>query len=174
MRVKAAWAIVLALSASSTSVASAKDATACATTDASLPAELAAWPRKTAVAGAASRDGLPRAKIAPGAAYLVGLTPTPAVTYLAEPAKPAAAASYGAMVGIDIAKAGTYVVALDGGAWIDVIKDKTMVASAAHGHGPACSTIRKFVEFPLKPGSYTIQLAGSLGGRLGVMVARRP
>ena len=32
--------------------------------------------------------------------------------------------------------------------------------SVAHGHGPACSTIRKIVRFDLKPGAYRLYLTG--------------
>ena len=47
---------------------------------------------------------------------------------------------------------------LSAGAWIDVVKDGAQVASSAHGHGPACSTLRKQVAFELGISEVTVKL----------------
>lgn len=46
------------------------------------------------------------------------------------------------------------------------------VTSVAHGHGPACSTIRKTVDFDLKPGRYLLQVARSRTEAIRIMVSR--
>src|SRR5262245_13124349 len=58
-----------------------------------------------------------------------------------------------------ITEAGTYGVAVDQAAWIDVARDGVAQTSIGHGHGPACTTIRKIVDFQLQPGRYTITLS---------------
>ncbi|ABE63535.1 hypothetical protein Nham_2757 [Nitrobacter hamburgensis X14] len=62
---------------------------------------------------------------------------------------------------IDVREAGTYRVALDSAAWIDLVRGRQAVISIAHGHGPACTGIRKIVDFPLAPGLYTLQIAAN-------------
>ena len=82
-------------------------------------------------------------------------------------------ATPGTAVTIEIAEAGTYGVAIDTGAWIDVSRDGRPLHSAAHGHGPACSTIRKIVDFRLEPGRYTILLSRTEATAVRLLVIRR-
>lgn len=149
-------------------------AVACSASDAALPAPLAGWPHKTPVAAAASLAGLARAQVAVGEAAQVRLRPTPDVAYPLQPEKPGGTVSYGGLAAFSVAEAGDYRVALSGGAWIDVIAGGRAVESTAHGHGPACSTIRKMVDFPLKPGRYVLQISASAGPDLGLMIVHRP
>jgi hypothetical protein len=118
----------------------------CAATDANLPAPLAGW-------------------AAPGDAFAVGKAVTlqagdvASLTGVPAGAKPGGAA----MIGFRIDKAGRYGVALDQGAWIDVVPGATggaTLKSSVHGHGPQCSTIRKIVRFDLQPGAYRVYLTG--------------
>jgi hypothetical protein len=98
--------------------------------------------------------------------HLSALTPIlrPGVTIPATP---------GTTVTIEIAEAGTYGVAIDTGAWIDVSRDDQPLRPAAHGHGPACSTIRKIVDFQLEPGRYTILLSRTEATAVRLLVIRR-
>jgi hypothetical protein len=72
-----------------------------------------------------------------------------------------------------IAEAGTYGVAVDRGAWIEVARDGATLTSNGHGHGPACSTIRKIVDFQLLPGRYTITLSRTQAPTVRLLVVRR-
>jgi hypothetical protein len=83
------------------------------------------------------------------------------------------AATPGSAMTIEIAEAGTYGVAIDTGAWIDVSRDGQALRSTAHGHGPACSTIRKIVDFRLEPGRYTIQLNRTEATAVRLLVIQR-
>jgi hypothetical protein len=74
---------------------------------------------------------------------------------------------------LEIAEAGTYVVALDIPAWVDLSRDGQTLRSAAHDHGPDCSTIRKFVDFILVPGRYTITLSRTEVASAHLLVIRR-
>ena len=65
-------------------------------------------------------------------------------------------------------------MALGSGAWIDVVKDGKAIESTAHGHGPDCSGVRKVVDFPLQPGSYTLQVAANGQAQLPLLVTRAP
>lgn len=85
----------------------------------------------------------------------------------------AVTASPAAPLTLEIEQAGTYGVALDTGAWIDVAQSGTALRSTAHGHGPACSTIRKIVDFALQPGRYTITLSRTQAANVRLLVIRR-
>ena len=68
---------------------------------------------------------------------------------------------FGGMIPIEVKKAGRLIVALDAGAWIDLVRDGAVVKSVAHGHGPACSGIRKMVEYDVTPGRYQLQIVNA-------------
>lgn len=122
----------------------------------------------------ASGDAAKLTPLAVGQAADVTLIQTARVKYALRPEKPGGSVSYGGMIAIDVAEAGTYRVALGSGAWIDLIKDGAAVASTAHGHGPACTGVRKAVDFPLTPGRYTLQIAANGDPQVRVLVARLP
>jgi hypothetical protein len=72
-----------------------------------------------------------------------------------------------------VSEAGTYAVAVSLGAWIDVARDGQVLRSVAHDHGPACSTIRKIVDFRLEPGTYTITLSRTEASSARLLIFRR-
>ena len=146
----------------------------CVAQDADLPAELAGWTVKAPLAAASSGADLSKASLTQGKAYLATLPGTSSVTYVVQPEKPSDPASHGGLFDLSISTAGTYVVALGAGAWVDVLRDGAPVPSASHGHGPACSTLRKIVAFELQPGRYVVQIVGSAPAALPIMVAKRP
>ncbi|MCP3735577.1 hypothetical protein M9979_11910 [Sphingomonas sp. RP10(2022)] len=134
-----------------------------------LPAELAGWTAMTPlVAGAGAKAAAPLT-IGRGARATLAATPT--LRYLRAPEKPAAAGSFGGLFAVDVARAGRYRVALGEGAWIDVLHGDHTLPSVAHAHGPACSPIRKMVDFDLAPGRYVIQIAGAKAATLPLMIA---
>ncbi|WP_374942046.1 homogentisate 1,2-dioxygenase [Sphingomonas sp.] len=134
---------------------------------AAIPRELAGWRTMTPVA---ARDT--PAVIRVGQAARASLLPTAAVTYPLAPARPAAANTSGGVFAFEVARAGTYRVALGAGAWIDVVQGGKALASTAHAHGPDCSPVRKTVDFRLTPGRYLAQIVGSPAPVLELMVAR--
>ena len=135
---------------------------------------LAPWadPVPLAAANSTARSG--RARLAIGQAARVALLQTPAVRYPLRPEKPGGSVSFGGLVRIDVREAGTYRVALDSAAWIDLVREGQAVSSSAHGHGPDCTGIRKMVDFPLTPGRYTLQIAASGVPQATVLVAHLP
>ena len=72
-----------------------------------------------------------------------------------------------------IVEAGTYGVAIDQNAWVDVARDGAALTSNGHGHGPACSTIRRIVDFQLLPGRYTLTLSRTQAPTVRLLVVRR-
>jgi hypothetical protein len=72
-----------------------------------------------------------------------------------------------------ITEAGTYGVAIDQTAWVDVARDGASLHSNGNGHGPACSSIRKTVDFQLLPGRYTITLRRTQAPTVRLLVVRR-
>ena len=154
--------------------APAKSAASCAAMDKTLPADLAGWTAQTPLAAATSAATLGKATLTPGKAVTADLPQTPEVHYVTQPEKPGGTVSHGGMFGLKIDKAGTYVIALGSGAWIDVLKDGKPLASTAHARGPDCSTLRKMVDFPLEPGRYVLQVSANADAKLPILLARRP
>ncbi len=72
---------------------------------------------------------------------------------------------------IAVVTAGTYEVSLGSAAWIDVTTADAVLASTGHGHGPACSGIRKIVRFDLQPGTYDVRLSRSESDKAQVLVS---
>jgi hypothetical protein len=72
---------------------------------------------------------------------------------------------------VTVTAPGTYEFALGSAAWIDVAQDGAVLTSTSHGHGPACSGIRKIVGFALQPGTYDVRLSRSDSDNVQVMVS---
>lgn len=143
--------------------------TAC-TAPAVLPAGMEGWSRPHPIKASATAEAAPL--LAVGSAVVARLLPTPKVTYGTRPEHPGGSISNGGILTFEVAEAGRYRVALGSAAWIDVLQGATALPSVAHGHGPACSDIRKMVEFDLQPGRYVLQVAGNGTPSLALMVAR--
>lgn len=143
---------------------------ACANVRVVLPPELARWSEPVPVsAGVKPGDG---ATVSLSRAALVSLHPARHLALSPAPGRPAAGDTSGGTLALAIPAAGVYRIALGGAAWIDLVKDGKAVDSTAHAHGPRCTGVRKIVDFRLTPGSYTIQLSGSTGGTLALLVAK--
>jgi hypothetical protein len=166
--------LIACLTAPAAALAQTAPAPACATMDAEVPAELAGWTAKTPLSASSVAADLSKASLTPGKAFLATLPATSSVTYAVAPEKPGDPASHGGLFDLIVPTAGTYVVALGAGAWVDVLRDGASVRSSSHGHGPACSTVRKIVAFELQPGRHVVQIVGSVPPALPIMVARRP
>lgn len=141
---------------------------------ATLPPALAGWTAKGAMTSATQASGLDAAMLTPGKAVTVALHSTRDVQYVTQPEKPGGSVAHGGVLAISIAEAGTYQVSLSSGAWIDVLKDGAATMSSAHAPGPACSGIRKTVQFPMQPGRYVIQVSANADPAIDVMVSRVP
>jgi hypothetical protein len=139
-----------------------------------LPAALAGWVHKNPVTAATAAGGLKPAMLALDRGATVRLHPTRSVSYVVQPDKPGGSVAHGGLVGVMITEPGTYQINLGSGAWIDLVRDGAKVVSTAHAPGPACSGIRKTVQFPLHPGRYVIQISANADPTLAVMVSRAP
>ncbi|HWK36564.1 homogentisate 1,2-dioxygenase [Sphingomonas sp.] len=157
------WVAVAAALTAATP-AMAQDA-ACPQGTVAPPADLAGWSTPGAVNGAAS--GASARSIAPGRAVRAALLPVAQVDFAPVPDR---VSGFGGVLAFDVAAAGRYRVALGAGAWIDLVRDGAVLTSVGHGHGPACSGIRKMVDFDLAPGRYLIQLSGAPEAAITAMV----
>lgn len=94
-------------------------------------------------------------------------------TFLVPPERTPAPGAFGVVLPLTLTEGGTYAVAIDQRAWIDVVSDtRTAMVSTTHGHGPACSGIVKIVRFALEPGDYAVQISGAAGPNVRILVAR--
>ncbi len=149
-------------------------ATTCASENSGLPSTLAAWTSPAAPVSATSPANLHEAQLTPGAAARLTLHPIREITFGTSPAKPSDPGSQGGLVATSISRPGTYRIALSKAAWIDVVKDGQFQTSIAHGHGPACTTIRKLVDFALAPGDYVIQISDADAASVDMLVTAAP
>lgn len=99
----------------------------------------------------------------------MALHPIGNVEYWVTPGKPLLARTYGGLNNINVEKAGRLKIALNDGAWIDLVKDGVAVPSVAHGHGAECSGIRKIVEFVVTPGTYIVQIVNAQHSSMSAM-----
>ncbi|WP_188237217.1 hypothetical protein [Sphingopyxis sp. LK2115] len=93
--------------------------------------------------------------------------------YWAAPARRPHSFKFGGMVPVDVARPGRLLVALDQGAWIDLVQAGQRVKPAAHRHGPACSGIGKIVEFDVTPGRYLLQIVNAPDPTIRAMAVLR-
>ena len=138
------------------------------------PPALAGWTEKNDVAAATKADGLAQAALTIDKGAMVALHPTREVSYVTQPDKPGGSVAHGGLLSVTVGAAGTYQVNLSSGAWIDLLQDGKAVLSTAHAPGPACTGIRKTVQFPLQPGRYVLQLSANATPDIQVMVSRVP
>lgn len=131
-----------------------------------LPPELAGWTTRTPLATGSV--------LVPGTAADLQLRPVADVAFHIPPGRAPAAGTFGGQFSFHVAKAGTIRVALGAGAWADVVQvsasGSTTLKSAAHGHGPDCSGIRKIVDFKVEPGNYLLAISGSPDATIAAMV----
>ncbi|WP_258046302.1 hypothetical protein [Sphingomonas folli] len=144
----------------------------CAVARPALPAGLTGWSRRAPLAAGISTRSAPVIVVGHGAD--LRLAPAEQVTPAVAPPREPDLGETAGLALFQIARAGTYRVALGDAAWIDVVRAGRALAASAHGHGPACSGIRKMVDFQLGPGRYVLQLSGTKASSLPVMIARAP
>ncbi len=144
------------------------------TSVAAPPPALSGWTGKQDITAAAKEDALSSAALTVGRGANVTLHPTREVTYINQPDKPGGSVAHGGLLAVNIAGAGTYQINLSSGAWIDLVRDGKNVLSTAHAPGPACTGIRKTVQFPLEPGHYVLQISANADPTIAVMVSRAP
>jgi hypothetical protein len=136
------------------------------------PPALSGWSSKQDLAAAAKEDGLSSAALTVNHAASVTLLPTRDVSFITQPDKPGGSVAHGGLLGVTIASAGTYQINLSSGSWIDLVRDGKSVLSTAHAPGPACTGIRKTVQFPLQPGRYVLQISANADPTIAVMVSQ--
>jgi hypothetical protein len=136
------------------------------------PPALSGWSSKADIAAGTKTDGLSAASLTVDHAATVALHPTRDVSFITQPDKPGGSVAHGGLLAVVIDKAGTYQINLSSGAWIDLVKDGKSVLSTAHAPGPACTGIRKTVQFPLEPGRYVLQISANADPTIMVMVSK--
>lgn len=144
----------------------AADTPDCTVAKPALPADLAAWSQATEAA--ASPDAKTPPVLGAGRTRLA-LRPAAHVRFAATPERPSAD-GFAGLAAFEVAKAGRVRVALDQGAWVDVVQGGAPVKSVSHGHGPACSGIRKIVGFDLAPGRYVLQIVKAPSATVDALV----
>ncbi|KTT71414.1 hypothetical protein [Sphingomonas endophytica] len=146
----------------------ATDAT-CATVRPAFPTGLEGWSVRMPLDAGSSTRNAPVLVI--GRAAELRLTAGERLTPAVAPAHVPEAGTGGGLALFQVARAGTYRIALGQPAWIEVVRAGKALPAAAHGHGPACTGIRKMVDYRLSPGRYVLQLTGTNAATVPVMIA---
>lgn len=149
----------------------AMPAKACPAAPTALAAEYAGWGAATPVAASADAAGVGDAMLTVGQGARATLQPAGALKLPATTGKPLSATAHGGVFAFEAATGGRYRIALGAGAWVDVVANGAALPSAAHGHGPDCTPVRKYVDYDLKPGRYLLQITGELAA-LTLMIAK--
>jgi hypothetical protein len=72
---------------------------------------------------------------------------------------------------VTIRKPGTFGVAIDQQAWVDIYRGRGKpLTMASESRGPACSTIRKIVRYNLRPGTYRVTVTNMTAARARLML----
>lgn len=108
--------------------------------------------------------------ISAGKAWNFTLAPVAEVTLTGFDGKELPEGSMGAVLTFIAPQDGTYLITVGDPMWIDVIGPDGVVESSAHGHGPDCSGIGKIVHFPLKAGTYRVELSAAQVGASRLMI----
>lgn len=145
---------------------------ACPALDKALPKLWMGWTTPDPLLGGATMAAA--GKLVAGHAYRATLTASLQMSYTVPPDKPAGAGTFGGLFVLSIDQAGTYEVALDQGAWVDVAKNGRPLTAVAHGHGPDCSSIQETVDFSLMPGQYAVQLSAAQSSPVVIAVVQKP
>lgn len=151
-----------------------KPATACPAAPV-LPPELADWGRNaTGKTIYAYGDDLGADWSPLGAARTeLALHKFESLRYGVAPDRKPDAYKFGGTIPVEVRKAGRLIVALDAGAWIDLVRGGAVLKSVTHGHGPACSGVRKMVEFDVTPGRYQLQIVNAPTASIHAMAVLR-
>lgn len=118
---------------------------------------LAPWLDPTPMSSVKEEPRLNDAQLRVGQSAFVTLYPANEVR-VPVPGKPG---GFGGLASVTITEAGKYSVALGSPGWIDIVSEGKAIASNGHAHGPECSTIRKIIDFDLKPGRHTVMISAN-------------
>jgi hypothetical protein len=116
-------------------------------------------------------SGVPVVK--PGRPAMIRLIDAAKVRFPVPLGKPISAGDKGGVIILAIRNPGTYRVALQHKAWIDVMRDGKTITSATHAHGAPCSDIAKTVDFALARGVYALQLSAVDDETIGLSVTKQ-
>ena len=130
-----------------------------------LPLELAGWAAPATAMNDRRPFGLEKAVV-------VSLVPTAAFTFPKPPERAPDPKSFSNSVTISLKRAGVYRLLANSGVWLDVVSSSGVQPSLSHRHGPACSGIRKMVDYRLSAGSHIIQISGSSTDSAKIMMIR--
>lgn len=146
----------------------------CYVTDKDLPPGLEDWKGTAPITTATGAEHLAHASLTLGKGYQATLLNTPKVAMPVQPEKPGGSVAHAGLFAFTVETEGLYTVALGTAAWIDVLEDGKSLEPKSFGHGPKCTSIRKMVVFPLKPGVHTLQVSANADPLLKLMVAKQP
>lgn len=141
---------------------------ACARMDAAAPA---GWGDRLELTAATTDGAASSATLGLGQSAAARLSPAAEVVYPVAPQRASAEQTYGGLFELNVPAAGTYRLSLSEPAWVEVTEAGVLAGSSAHQHGPACSTVRKMVDFPLKAGRHVVEIAGSPNPNIVLMAA---
>jgi hypothetical protein len=117
----------------------------------------------------ANGDALP----ALGAPVTVNLSPEAEVVFPHAPARQGKAnPAYAAIVKLGPEAAATYQVTASSGAWVDLAENSDLVKPSDYFRAKDCPGVNKSIRFKTSGGPLTLQISGSYGKAIKLMVER--
>lgn len=130
------------------------------------------WDSAEPITAVRAVSGVP--VVRPGGGVMIRLIDAAKVRFAVPLGRPVVDGDKGGLVIMKIPVPGTYRIALQHKAWIDVMRGGKVIASTAHAHGAPCSGIAKQVDFVLPRGVYTLQLSAAADETIGLSVTEQP
>ena len=130
------------------------------------------WDNAEPITAVRAVSGVP--VVRPGGPVMIQLIDAAKVRFAVPLGKPIAEGDKGGIVILKIKGPGTYRIALQHKAWLDVMRGGKAIESTAHAHGAPCSGIAKQVDFVLPRGVYTLQLSAAADETIGAQITKLP
>jgi hypothetical protein len=134
------------------------------------------WPLsadQTKLSGAAPAIASGEALPALGAPVAVTLSPEAEVVFPHAPARQGKAnPAYAAIVKLGPEAAATYQVTASGGAWVDLAENNELVKPIGYFRASDCPGVNKSIRFKTSGGPLTVQISGSYGKTIKLIVER--
>ncbi len=171
-RLRAIWALAVAISAVASMAAHAADP--CDGSNWNVSHERAVFATPAVAIAAAAAAG-PAPMLALDKLYDIALTPQDKVHFVLPPEKEVLTdGAYAGVVTLHIASAGKYRVSMSDGFWIDLIADGKFVPTDDFTGLHGCRAPRKIVQFVLPAGDLTLQFANTNSPSVQVTVTAAP
>ena len=135
-------------------------------------AQPVACPQAVPAAQLTAAMAAPGAALTPCTPVTAQLHPGEHLTFAPAPDRKPAPGTHGGIFVLEVPSAGTWRVAVNSRAWIDVIQNGRTLRGATHAHAGGCTLFTKQVDFTLAPGRAVIQISSNPESAVAILVEK--